>query len=394
MPNSWEENRKKIIGLGEDSFKKSYYPELQQKVEELESAKKNLETIFQNTIDGIIIHKLNGEILSINKPAQKLLNIDDGDNKSLNLLLIPSDNLSEPLNKTWEKALNGQPQIIEWRGSQVKTNKKLSLQISINKTIWDNQDALVAVLRDFKDRLIYEEELIRAKEKAEENDRLKSAFLANISHEIRTPMNGIVGFAELLKDKNLDDKDKNTFLSVVLRSSKRMLSTLNNIITVSQIESNQLKLYPSKFNINEVFNQLYLSFNDKIVQKNLKFKYTPPQNQLFVTSDREKLITILSNLLMNSIKYTDQGWIEMGCSQKNNQIHFYINDSGIGIPLKRQKAIFERFIQADIEDSEAREGTGLGLCIAQAYANLMGSEIKIKSEPQKGASFYFELLMG
>ena len=84
----------------------------------------------------------------------------------------------------------------------------------------------------------------------------------------------------------------------------------------------------------------------------------------------------------------------MGFYQKNNQVHFFINDSGIGIPLKRQKAIFERFIQADIEDTEAREGTGLGLCIAQAYANLMGSEIKIKSEPQKGASFYFDLSMG
>ena len=270
MPNSWEENRKKIIGLGEDSFKKSYYPELQQKVEELESAKKNLETIFQNTIDGIIIHNINGKILSINKPAQKLLNIDDNDIKSLNLLHIPSDNLTETLNKTWKKALNGQPQIIEWRGSQLKTHKKLFIQISINKTIWNNQDALVAVLRDFEDRVIYEEELIKAKEKAEENDRLKSAFLSNISHEIRTPMNGIVGFAELLKDKDLDDEDKSTFLSVILRSSKRMLSTLNNIITISQIESGQLKLFTSKFNINEVFNQLYLSYNQKITEKRVK----------------------------------------------------------------------------------------------------------------------------
>lgn len=392
MPNSWEENRKKIIGLGEDSFKKSYYPELQQKVEELESAKKNLETIFQNTIDGIIIHNINGKILSINKPAQKLLNIDDDDIKSVNLLDIPSDNLAETLNKTWGKALNGQPQIIEWRGSQLKTHKKLFLQISINKTIWDNQDALVAVLRDFEERVIYEEELIKAKEKAEENDRLKSAFLSNISHEIRTPMNGIVGFAELLQDKDLNDQDRNTFLSVILKSSNRMLSTLNNIITVSQIESGQLQLFTSKFNINEVFNQLYRSYNQKITTKGLKFKYIPPQNQLFIHSDKEKLITILSNLLMNSIKYTDQGWIEMGFQQKHNKIHFFINDSGIGIPLERQEAIFERFIQADIEDSEAREGTGLGLCIAQAYANLMGSEIKIESEPQKGASFYFDLI--
>lgn len=391
MSNSWEQHRKKIIGLGEDSSKKSYYPDLQKKLEELESAKNNLETIFQNTIDGILIHNLQGKILSINKPAQKLLNINDEDINSLNLLQISSENLEQSLQGIWEKALKGETQIFEWRGLQFKTQKKIFIQLSINKTVWDNEVALVAVLRDFEDRIIYEEELIKAKEKAEENDRLKSAFLSNISHEIRTPMNGIVGFAELLKDKDIDEDDKQTFLSIILRSSKRMLNTINNIITISQIESDQLQLYTSRFNVNELFNQLFLSFNDTVTNKGLKMEYTPLSYQYFITSDREKLKTILSNLLTNAIKYTDQGWIEIGFTKLENKIHFFVKDTGIGIPEKRQQAIFERFIQADIEDSEAREGTGLGLCIAQAYVSLLGSTIELESEINKGSRFYFSL---
>lgn len=391
MSNSWEQHRKKIIGLGEDSSKKSYYPDLQKKLEELESAKKNLETIFQNTIDGIIIHNAEGKILSINKPAQKLLNINNEDIDTLNLLKIPSDNFTKSLSEIWEKALNGEPQIFEWRGPQLKTKKKLFIQISINKTVWNNEIALVAVLRDFEDRIIYEEELITAKEKAEESDRLKSAFLSNISHEIRTPMNGIVGFAELLKDNDLDEVDRQTYLSVMLRSSNRLLNTLNNIITISQIESNQLQLYKSRFNLNELFNQLFLSFSEKAMTKGITMKYTPISNQYFMISDMEKLKTILSNLLKNALKYTDEGWVEFGFTPLQNKITFFVKDTGIGIPKKRQQAIFERFIQADIEDTEAREGTGLGLCIAQNYVKLLGGEIKIKSEPNQGSKFNFDL---
>ena len=239
------------------------------------------------------------------------------------------------------------------------------------------------------------DDLIIAKEKAEESDRLKTAFLANVSHEIRTPMNGILGFAELLKDGDLTGEEQNKYIKIIEQSGERMLNIINQIIDISKVESGLVELKISDTNINTQLERAYSFFKPlaekKGIQLNLKPTLADPE--AFIKTDREKLDAILLNLINNALKYTDQGEIEVGYEQIRKDdldcLEFYIADTGIGIPKDRQKAVFDRFIQADVLDQQAREGAGLGLSISKAYVELMGGTMWVESEQHKGSTFYF-----
>ncbi len=236
-------------------------------------------------------------------------------------------------------------------------------------------------------------ELIFAKERAEESDRLKSAFLANISHEIRTPMNGILGFTDLLRHQELNEKRKQKYLEIIERSGKRMLSTIDNIIVISRLEARQIKLQKETFQLGESFNELYKSFEPETDKKGISLICKNLNSEEKIFTDREVLNTIYHNLLKNAIKFTDKGFIEFGItsSKNNNEMVFYVKDTGIGIAKERQKAIFNRFVMGDIEDKEAREGSGLGLAICKGYIDLLGGDIAVKSTENKGAYFTFTL---
>lgn len=236
-------------------------------------------------------------------------------------------------------------------------------------------------------------DVIRAKERAEESDRLKSAFLANMSHEIRTPMNGILGFANLLKEPGLSGAEQQKFIEIIEKSGKRMLNIINDIIDISKIESGSMKLSMAESNVNEQIEYIYTFFKPEAEAKGLKLschKIASKEN-VTLTTDREKLYAILTNLVKNAIKYTERGEIDFGCIQKNNFFEFYVKDTGIGVPKDRQEAIFERFIQADIEDTMARQGAGLGLSISKAYVEMMGGQIWVESNEKSGSTFYFTL---
>ncbi len=250
---------------------------------------------------------------------------------------------------------------------------------------------------DITERKKSEFELIKAKEKAEESDRLKSAFLANMSHEIRTPMNGILGFADLLQNPELEGGEQKRYIDIIKKSGERMLSTVNDIIDISRIESGIVELSISKVNITQQLNELYLFFKpgaaengNKLVYKNIK------SEALEVNTDSEKLNSILTNLIKNAIKHTSNGIIEMGYTLKQindeNHVEFYVRDTGTGIAEDRQKAVFERFVQADIEDRNAKQGSGLGLTISQAYTKMLGGEICLDSELGRGSTFYFTII--
>jgi signal transduction histidine kinase len=231
-----------------------------------------------------------------------------------------------------------------------------------------------------KKQLIHE--LIEAKEKAEESDRLKSAFLTNMSHEIRTPMNGILGFAGLLEDPALTGDEQREYISIIEKSGARMLNIINEIVDISRIESGLIEVNIQKSNINEqiefVYDLLKLDAEEKGI--GLSFKNALPTIEALINTDREKLYAILTNLVKNAIKYTDKGSVEFGYSVETvhaSSLHapslqFYVKDTGIGIPADRQKAIFERFIQADIVDVEARQGAGLGLSNCQGLCRNAG----------------------
>ena len=242
--------------------------------------------------------------------------------------------------------------------------------------------------------LIREKTQLRlAKEKAEESDRLKSAFLANMSHEIRTPMNGILGFADLLKKPTLTGEEQQNYIRIIEKSGARMLNLINDIISISKIESGIMDIYLSETNINHqmqfVYDSLILDARQK--KLNLSFACALSGKEAIIQTDGEKLYGILSNLVKNAIKYTDTGAIEFGYIEKADEFEFYVKDTGIGIPKERHEAVFERFIQADIGDKMARQGAGLGLTISKAHVEMLGGRIWLVSEESKGSTFFFTI---
>ncbi|HOZ30181.1 MAG TPA: ATP-binding protein [Bacteroidales bacterium] len=249
------------------------------------------------------------------------------------------------------------------------------------------------VTRDITIRKQTEKELIKAKEKAEESDQLKSAFLSNMSHEIRTPMNGIIGFASLLKRPNLTGEKQKEYISLIEKSGMRMLNIINDIIDISKIESGQMQVYLSETNINSVMENQYAFFLPEATQNGIKlfYKNKLELKDLTIKTDSEKLYAILTNLIKNAIKFTKQGSIEFGCSKNDEFIEFYVKDTGKGIPEDQLALIFERFRQASNSHSRGYEGAGLGLSISSAYVSMLGGKIWAESTPEVGTCFYFTI---
>jgi len=252
---------------------------------------------------------------------------------------------------------------------------------------------LAVIGRDITKLHETQEHLIKAKEKAEESNRLKSAFLANMSHEIRTPMNGILGFAELLKEPDLKGERQLEYIEIIGKSGARMLNIINDIVDISKIESGTMEVYISDTDINKQMELVYKIFEHEAVSKmiNISFNNSLPDKEAIIKTDSSKFYSILTNLVQNAIKYTEKGSIVFGYQKKDEYLEFYIKDTGIGIPQDRQESVFERFIQADIEDKMARQGAGLGLSITKAYVEMLDGKIWLESEVGKGSTFYFTL---
>ena len=237
------------------------------------------------------------------------------------------------------------------------------------------------------------EKLKSALNKATESDRLKTAFLQNVSHEIRTPMNGILGFTSLLNDPDLSGEEQQSYINIITISGKRMLSTLNDLMDISMLETGQVKINLTSTNINDELDNLYSFFKPEVENKGMDLNYSVSLEKEFVNIniDRDKFYAILSNLIKNSIKYSKKGSINFGYEYKEDFLEFFVKDTGIGIPKNRQEAIFKRFVQADIEDIKVYEGAGLGLSISKAYVEMLGGEIWVNSLEGKGAEFYFTI---
>ncbi len=247
--------------------------------------------------------------------------------------------------------------------------------------------------RDISDRKHAEEELIKAKNKAEESDRLKTAFLENISHEIRTPMNAIVGFSGLLKNTGLLPADRDHYTEIIINSSNQLLSVITDIINIATLEAGQEQVCESQVNINVILNLVFEQYNSKAKGQNIKFSYEShlSDKEADVLADGTKLTAILSNLIGNALKFTHEGYVKYGCKLNRKELEFYVEDSGIGISPEMYEEIFKRFRQVEITSSRKYGGSGLGLSIAKAYVELMGGKIWLTSVPGKGSVFYFTI---
>lgn len=394
MNDDWHEQRNRIIGLGENSFKKSYYPELQAKISELELSYTNLQSIFNSITDGIIIHDEHGKILLINNQSQKIFNINFIDIETLIITDFSAPNMNNQyLFNIWKDVLSGCSRIIDWVIIQNNTNNVIPVQISINKTIWYGKNVLVSVVRDFSERIKIEHELLKAKEKAEESDRLKTAFLSNMSHEIRTPINGILGFLKLLQTQDLSVQEKNEFINIVNINTHRLLNTINDILEISKIDAGQISVNLSSVNICEIITYCYELYELKALDKGLTIKIEKCLNNedAIIITDRFRIEGILNHLLNNAIKFTSNGSVVFGNYLEDNSLVFYVKDTGMGIPQDKLDAIFDRFVQADLEHTRLYEGSGLGLSIVKAYIEMLKGKIWVESEINIGSTFYFSI---
>lgn len=249
------------------------------------------------------------------------------------------------------------------------------------------------IIVNIYNRIETHKNLVEAKEKAEESDRLKTAFLLNLSHEIRTPMNGILGFLNLLQEPDLSKQEVEQYAQIVNRSSERLISTINDIIEMSRIQSNEVKVSNEMTNIRAILQAHHTIFKKAIEDLGIEFivKENLPYNLTIIETDTIKLDSILYRLIQNAAKFTKQGRIEIGNFVGNNEIVFYVQDTGKGIEKEHYDDIFKPFYQVDTSLARDHEGSGLGLSIAKAYVELLGGRIWVDSEIGIGSTFYFTI---
>ena len=245
--------------------------------------------------------------------------------------------------------------------------------------------AINGFMMNIDNRKRQEAELIKAKELAEESDRLKSAFISNISHEIRTPLNGIVGFSNLLGRENLSIEDKRKYLSFINENNDLLLKLINDILEISRIETDSLSIHEESCSLHTLCENLIAQESIHLAPT-VSFEMDNVQS-FNVLIDKLRLTQILKNLISNAIKFTEQGSIQLGYHIKRDKIEFHIRDTGIGIPEDMHEKIFERFVQIDPFSS----GTGLGLSITKALIEKMGGSIWLESNPGGGSTFYFNV---
>ncbi len=265
-----------------------------------------------------------------------------------------------------------------------------------NVPIYDGKGRLVAIegiARDITQRKQWEEALQKAKEKAEESDRLKTAFLNNLSHEIRTPLNAIVGFSEFLNEEGLKKEQIRQFTNIIRGSSDQLLAIIDDIVNISKIEAGQVDPFNNPCDINKLILDVYEDLQPRAAAKSIKFRFHSglTENEALAVTDEAKLKQVLTHLVGNAIKFTHQGHVEFGCSLREGFMRFYVADTGEGIQPEFREEVFIRFRQVESGQRPIMSGMGLGLPISKAFVELLGGHIWLESDPGAGTVVFFTI---
>jgi signal transduction histidine kinase len=313
-------------------------------------------------------------------------------------LIIPlSDDIPSDYSKTREKFLKGELKsfkaevLIKTRTGEKKWIQDSSLPLldELTGKVIGAFGILLNINENKQNLQRYE----KAKQKAEESDRLKSSFLRNVSHEIRTPLNAIVGFTAFLSENEKDPVMRQEYLNIILSSTDHLLEIMNSIIEISEIEANTVKIRKDVVDICSTLRRAYTRFKGKAKEKNISLRLAKisENDELSLLTDSFKVLQVLTHLLDNAVKFTIEGAIEFGYSIKDRKIEFYVSDTGIGIPDHLHPKIFTRFFQIESSTTRRFEGSGLGLSISKAYVDFLGGDIWFESKPEGGTVFYFTI---
>lgn len=289
--------------------------------------------------------------------------------------------------KTWQ----GELQLLGRDRNKLWVSASFSPVINGNNTL----QHILMVLEDITRRKEYERELILAKAKAEESDKLKTNFLNNISHEIRTPLNAIIGYTSLLSDNTIGPEERNGFYETIYTNSNELLRIIENLLEISQIEAGHITIKKSEFSVNALLNEIYLEFDE--VEKGssrikLSLRKEIYEDDLVVLSDPIRLKQVIKHLLSNAYKFTPKGFVEFGYRLKDeNNLLFYVVDSGIGIEPDKLPYLFNPFRQADDSSTRKHGGLGLGLAISKHIVEKLGGKIWMNSTPGSGTSVFFSI---
>ncbi|MGE5418654.1 MAG: response regulator [Chloroflexota bacterium] len=345
----------------------------------------------------LLIDPDTGKIVDANQAAAGFYGWSREELKKMDIGQISISPYDE-IRKNIEKIKSQQRMHFEFR-HRLKDGSFREVEVFSSRVEINGKILLHSIIHDITERMKAEEALFKAKERAEESDRLKTAFLQNMSHEIRTPMNSIAGFSSLLPETFDNKKKLQEYTDIINISCHNLLEIINDILDISRIESGQLKLNPAICNLPELFSEIHDHFKEysrRLGKTRLDFvlKNSIPESENVIITDKLKLKQILLNLIGNAFKFTEDGKIEAGCKKYNDsQLLFYVSDTGPGIPSDKQDAIFERFIQLNNPDKLV-SGNGLGLSIVKGLIELLHGRIWLESEMGKGTTFYFIIPFG
>lgn len=385
---TWD-NKKALFGVSRDITERKKSIELIGKSEE------KYRNIFENIQDVYFEADMEGKVVEVS-PSIEILSKgmfqrENFIGKNINDFYLNLEEREVMLNKLKSKGCISDYEINLKNIDGSIITCSISSKLLFEKN--GNPKMIVGSLRDISERKRSEDDLVIAKERAEESDKLKSAFLANISHEIRTPMNSILGFAELLSEPDVSPEEQGKYLKVIEQSGRRMLNIINDIIDISKIESGQVTLKSEEIFLNQMIKDLEIFFMPETRSRNISIKHHCglSDEESMIIADRTKLVQVMTNLIKNSLKFIESGFIEFGYERKNDFIEFVVKDTGPGINNEIINHIFDRFRQGDISYTKSQEGAGLGLAISKSYIELMGGKIWVESEVGKGSTFYFKI---